>query len=55
MYKCALLVKMTGDYWKALAENPDSDRQAAVKTAYESVGGTLVFLVLSTVNGMFCL
>ena len=43
MYKCALLVKMTDDYWKALAENPGSDRQAAVKTAYESVGGKLLF------------
>ena len=55
MYKCALLVKMTGDYWKALAENPGSDRQAAVKTAYENVAGKLLFLVLFTVNGMFCL
>ena len=47
--------KMTGDYWKALAENPDSDRQTAIKTAYESVGWKLLFLVLSTVNGIFCL
>ena len=55
MYKCGLLVKMTDDYWKALAENPDSDRQAAVKTAYESVGANYFFWFLSTVNGMFCL
>ena len=30
-------------YWKSLAENPDSDRQAAVKAATKSIGGELLF------------
>ena len=34
---------LTTAYWESLAENPDSDRQAAVKAATESIGGELLF------------
>ncbi len=34
---------LTTAYWTNLAENPDSDRQAAVKAATESIGGELLF------------
>lgn len=30
-------------YWEGLAENPNSDRQAAVKAATGSIGGELLF------------
>ena len=36
-------VDLSPAYWQSLAENPDSDRQAAVKTATESIGGELLF------------
>lgn len=36
-------LNLTTAYWQSLAENPDSDRQAAVKAATESIGGELLF------------
>ena len=36
-------VDLSPAYWQSLAENPDSDRQAAVKAATESIGGELLF------------
>ena len=43
MYKAAVNIKLSTDYWEALMANPDSDRQAAVSKTMESVGGKLHF------------
>ena len=43
MYKAAVNIKLSPDYWEALMANPDSDRQAAVSKTMESVGGKLHF------------
>ena len=43
MYKAAVNIKLSLDYWEALMANPDSDRQAAVSKTIESVGGKLHF------------
>ena len=43
MYKAAVNIKLSPDYWEALMANPDSDRQAAVSITMESVGGKLHF------------
>ena len=43
MYKAAVNIKLSPDYWQALMANPDSDRQAAVSKTMESVGGKLHF------------
>ena len=43
MYKAAVNIKLSPDYWEALMANPDSDRQAAVSKTMESVGGKLRF------------
>ena len=51
MYKAAVNIKLTPDYWQALMENPDSDREAAVSKTFDSVGGKLHFLGLHTGNG----
>ena len=42
MYRCAAFVKVSPDYWKALSENPGSDREGAVRQLMESVGGKLL-------------
>ena len=53
MYKAAVNIKLSPNYWEALMANPDSDRQAAVSKTMESVGGKLhVFLDLLMGNGM---
>ncbi len=44
MYKAAVNIKLSPDYWEALMANPDSDRQAAVSKTMESVGGKLQLL-----------
>ena len=36
-------VDLSPAYWQSLAENTDSDRQAVVKAATESIGGELLF------------
>ena len=43
MYKAAVNIKLTPDYWQALMENQDSDREAAVSKTFDSVGGKLHF------------
>ena len=43
MYKAAVNIKLSPNYWEALMANPDSDRQAAVSKTMESVGGKLHF------------
>ena len=43
MYKAAVNIKLSPDYWEALMANPDSDHQAAVSKTMESVGGKLHF------------
>ena len=43
MYKAAVNIILSPDYWEALMVNPDSDRQAAVSKTMESVGGKLHF------------
>ena len=55
MYKAAVNIKLSPDYWEALMANPDSDRQAAVSKTMESVGGKLHFLDLLMGNGMHSL
>ena len=51
MYKAAVNIKLSPDYWEALMANPDSDRQAAVSKTMESVGGKYTFLDLPIENG----
>ena len=51
MYKAAVNIKLTPDYWQALMENPDSDRETAVSKTIDSVGGILHFLGLHMGNG----
>ena len=36
-------IDLSQAYWQSLAKHPDSDRQMAVKTATESIGGELLF------------
>ena len=55
MYKAAVNIKLSPDYWEALMANPDSDRQAAVSKTMESVGGKLHFFGFTMGNGMHSL
>ena len=43
MVTFGLFVDLSPAYWQSLEEKPDSDRQATVKTATESIGGELIF------------
>ena len=52
MYKAAVNIKLSPDYWEALMANPDSDRQTAVSKTMESVEGNYTFLDLPMENGM---
>ncbi|GIR31702.1 MAG: hypothetical protein CM15mP45_09980 [Deltaproteobacteria bacterium] len=55
MYKAAVNIKLSPDYWEALMANPDSDRQAAVSKTMESVGGKTPFWIYPWEKGMHSL